>query len=103
MPQPVDPNIPPDILEMMRRAGPIPPGASGLLVPDHLAEAAAQNQQYDGMLTGGMAAEPDAFIQPGRQKEFMERLEALMAEYKVHKLDVFWKGPFMLGTRGNGG
>jgi len=101
MPQPVDPNIPPNIIDMIRRAGPVPPGASGLLVPGHL--AAAQDQQYNGMLTGGMAAEPDAFVQPGKQKEFMDRLEALMTEYRIHKIDVFWKGPFMLGTRGNGG
>ena len=76
---------------------PPPPGASGLVIPEHIARAALEQQRYQGMLTGGVAAEETVMAQPGKEKEFMTRLEALMTEFRVHKLEVFWKGPFMAG------
>lgn len=71
----------------------IPSGSSGLLVPEHLAKVARASNQYTGLLSGGIAGDPQVLNVPGKHKEFMDRLEALMTEYSVDKLEIFWKGP----------
>lgn len=88
-------NMPGKGIQGIVPTAPPPPGSSGLVVPEHIARAALEQQRYQGLLTGSVAAEEEVMCQPGREKEFMTRLEALMIEFKVHKLEMFWKGPFM--------
>lgn len=78
------------------------PGHGPMQVPPELLQQAqvamqramAQRQQesYQGPLSGDIMGEPVVMGEPGKAKEFMERLEALLREFHVHRLDVYWKG-----------
>ena len=81
---------------------PNPNQPAGLVVPDYLAAALEKDKHYQGMLTGDVAAESEVFMAPGNEKAFMTKLEVLMTEYRIHKLNIFWKGPFMYKEVGGG-
>lgn len=72
------------------------PAVGHLSIPEHLARQLQAEDEYQGMLTGSVAAE---FTGMREYKAFMQEIEALLTKHKVHRVDLFWKGPFMMVER----